>query len=75
MPDVQVGFRKGRHTRDHVAHICWLMGCPEEFQKKISLYFLRLQESLDCIDGGNSVTVVLFHKVKSPPPYGELMKE
>ena len=23
LPDVQVGFRKGRGTRDHIANICW----------------------------------------------------
>ena len=24
-PDVQVGFRKGRGTRDQIAHICWII--------------------------------------------------
>ena len=25
LPDVQVGFRKGRGTRVQIANICWLM--------------------------------------------------
>ena len=24
LPDVQVGFRKGRETRDQIANICWI---------------------------------------------------
>jgi len=24
-PDVQVGFRKGRGTRDQIANICWIV--------------------------------------------------
>ena len=26
LPDVQVGFRKGRGTKDQIANICWIMG-------------------------------------------------
>ena len=25
LPDVQVGFRKGRGTRDQIAKICWII--------------------------------------------------
>ena len=25
LPDVQVGFRKGRGTRDQIANICWII--------------------------------------------------
>ena len=25
LPDVQVGFRKGRGTRDRIANICWII--------------------------------------------------
>ena len=25
LPDVQVGFRKGKGTRDQIANICWIM--------------------------------------------------
>ena len=36
LPDVQAGFRKGRGTRDQIAHICWIMEKAREFQKNIS---------------------------------------
>ena len=37
LPDVQVGFRKGRGTRDQIANICWIMEKAREFQKKTSI--------------------------------------
>ena len=33
LPDVQVGFRNGRGTRDKVANIRWIMEKEREFQK------------------------------------------
>ena len=37
LPDVQVGFRKGRGTRDQIANICWIMEKARQFQKKTSI--------------------------------------
>ena len=34
LPDVQVGFRKGRGTRDQIANIYWIIKKAREFQKK-----------------------------------------
>ena len=34
VPGVQVGFRKGRETRDQIANICWIIKKAREFQKK-----------------------------------------
>ena len=34
-PDVQVGFRKGRGTRDQIANIHWIIEKAREFQKNI----------------------------------------
>ena len=34
LPDVQVGFRKGRGTRDQVANISWIIEKARKFQKK-----------------------------------------
>ena len=34
--DVQVGFRKGRRTRDQIVNIRWIIEKAREFQKKIS---------------------------------------
>ena len=38
LPDIQVGFRKVRGTRDQIANICWIMEKAREFQKK-NTYF------------------------------------
>jgi len=35
LPDVQVGFRKGRGTRDQIANISWIIEKAREFQKNI----------------------------------------
>ena len=37
-PDGQAGFRKGRGTRDQIAHICWIIENAREFQKKHLLH-------------------------------------
>ena len=34
LPDVQVGFRKGRGARDQIANIRWIIKKAREFQKK-----------------------------------------
>ena len=33
-PDVQIGFRKGRGTRDQIANIHWIIEKVRQFQKK-----------------------------------------
>ena len=37
LPDVQVGFRKGRGTRDQIANIHWIMEKAREFKKNTSI--------------------------------------
>ena len=39
LPGVQAGFRKGRGPRDEIAHSCWIIETPREFDKK-QLYLL-----------------------------------
>ena len=39
LPDVQVGFRKARGTRDQIANICWIIEKAREFQKNIYFCF------------------------------------
>ena len=34
LPDVQVGFRKGRGTKNQIANIHWIFKKAREFQKK-----------------------------------------
>ena len=50
LPDVQVGFRKGRGTRDQIANICWIMEKAREFQKNIYFCFIDYANAIDCMD-------------------------
>ena len=40
LPDVQVGFKKGRGTRDQIANTRWIMKKAREFQKNIYFCFI-----------------------------------
>ena len=40
LPDVQVGFRKGRGTRDLIANIHWMIEKAREFHKNIDFCFI-----------------------------------
>ena len=46
LPDVQAGFRKGRGTRDQVAHIHWIIDKAREFQKNIHFCFMTMLKPL-----------------------------
>ena len=46
LPDTQVGFSKGRETRDQIANICWMIGKAREFQKNIYFCFIDQAKSL-----------------------------
>ena len=50
LPDVQVGFRKGRGTRDQIANICWIIETKREFQKYIPFCFIDYAKAFDCVD-------------------------
>ena len=50
IPDVQVGFRKGRGTRDQIANICWIIEKAREFQKNIYFCFIDYAKAFDCMD-------------------------
>ena len=50
LPDVQVGFRKGRGTRDQIANIHWIMEKAREFQKNIYFCFIGYAKAFDCVD-------------------------
>ena len=66
LPDVQAGFRKGRGTRDHIAHICWIMDKAREFQKNIYFCFIDYAKAFDCVDH-NKLWKIL--KVMGIPDY------
>ena len=50
LPDVQVGFRKDRGTRDRITNICWIMEKAREFQKNVYFYFTDYAKAFDCMD-------------------------
>ena len=49
LPDVQVGFRKGRGTRDQIANMCWIIKA-REFQKNIYFCFIDYAKAFDYVD-------------------------
>ena len=50
IPDVQVGFRKGRGIRDRIANICWITEKAKSFQKNICFCFIDYAKAFDCRD-------------------------
>ena len=48
LPDVQVGFRKGRGTKVQIANILWMIEKAREFQKNIC--FIDYAKAFDCVD-------------------------
>ena len=50
LPDVQVGFRKGRGTRDQIASICWIIEKAREFQKNINFCSIDYAKAFNCVD-------------------------
>ena len=41
LPKVQVGFKKGRGTKDQIANIYWIIEKATEFQKNIYFCFIN----------------------------------
>ena len=50
LPDVQVGFRKGRGTRDQIANIHWIIEKARELQKNIYFCFIDCAKAFDSMD-------------------------
>ena len=50
IPDGQIGFRKGRETRDQIANIRWIIEKARDFQKNIYLCFIDYTKTFDCVD-------------------------
>ena len=46
LPDVQIGFRKGRGTRDQISNILWIIEKAREFQKNIYFCFIGYAKPL-----------------------------
>ena len=50
LPDVQVGFRKDRGTRDQIANIRWITEKARELQKNIYFCFIDYAKACDYVD-------------------------
>ena len=50
LPGVQVGFTKGRGTRDQIANIHWIIEKAREFQKNMYFCFIDYANTFDCAD-------------------------
>ena len=48
LPNVQVGFRKGRGIRDQIANLQWIIEKAREFQKNIYFCFTDYTKAFDC---------------------------
>ena len=49
LADVQVGFRKGRGTRDQIAKIRWISEKARVLQKNIDFCFIDYTKAFDCV--------------------------
>ena len=50
VPDVQLGFRKGRGTRDQIANIRLIIEKARQFHKNIYFCFIDYTKAFDCVD-------------------------
>ena len=50
LPDVHVGFRKGRGTRDQISNIYWIIEKSRKLQKNIYFCFIDYAKAFDCVD-------------------------
>ena len=50
IPDIQVGFRKDRETRDQIANIFGSLKKTREFQENIYFCFIDYAKAFDCVD-------------------------
>ena len=50
IPDVQVGFRKGKRTRDEIANTRWIIEKVREFQENIYFSFIDYAKAFDCVN-------------------------
>ena len=56
--DVEVGFSKGRGTRDQIANIHWIIEKAREFQKNIYFCFIYYAKVFDYVDHNKLWTIL-----------------
>ena len=64
LPDVQMGFRKGRGIRDQITNIHFIIEKNREFQKNIYFCFIDYAKAFDCV-GHNKLWKIL-NKMEIP---------
>ena len=67
LPDVHVGFRKGRGTRDQNANICWIIEKTRELQKNIYFCVIGYTKTFDCVDHDKLWKILRVGNTR--PPY------
>ena len=67
LPDLQVGFRKGRGTRDQTANSCWIMEKSRQFQKNIYFCFIDYAKAFDCVDHNKLWKILKEMGITRPP--------
>ena len=50
LPIEQIGFRRGRGTRDHIANLWWMMEKAREHQRDLYMCFIDYKKAFDCVD-------------------------
>ena len=50
LPDIQIGLRKGRGTRDQIDNIQRIIEKARKFQKNIYFCFMDYAKTFDCVD-------------------------
>ena len=67
LPDLQVGFRKGRGTRDQSANICWIVKKQDNYRKASTSALLTIPKPLTVWITTNGE--ILKGMVNARPPY------
>ena len=67
LPDVHVGFRKGRGTRDQNANICCIIEKTRELQKNIYFCVIGYTKTFDCVDHDKLWKILRVGNTR--PPY------
>ena len=68
LPDVQVGFRRGRGTRDQFSNFQWIIEKARESRKNIYFCFIDYAKAFDYVDH-NKLWKILKEMEISRPPY------
>ena len=66
LPDVQVGFRKGRGSTDQIANIHWTTEKSREFQKNTYFCFIDYAKAFDYVD--HHKLWKILHEMGIPDP-------